>query len=44
MKIRTKVICPICQSEQEDLVFCGACEEDMCRACRDDHDCQGCGD
>ena len=33
--------CPVCQNEVRSLVICSTCAMDMCRDCRDDHDCQG---
>lgn len=35
------IICPVCQSETTSLVECPTCEIEMCRGCKDDHDCQG---
>jgi len=35
------VMCPVCQSDVNSLVECPTCETDMCRECRDDHECQG---
>lgn len=35
------VTCPVCQNEVTKLVICSVCDTEMCRDCRDDHDCQG---